>query len=315
MSTSEATMGKPMAVKGTPTVLAVKKRSWGFLLIWPAFLYLLAFLIVVPFFYNIYQSLFSYSLLTGTSKFVGLQNFHDLFTQPDFYVALWNSLLILVISLVIETVLGVVIALMLNQDFRGKVLARILLILPLGTVPVVNGYLFSLIFFPNASPIDHIFNLLGLAHGTLDWLVHPWMARTVVIAVDAWQWTSFMVIMVLAGLSAVPKSYYELAKLDNMSSWRTFWRITLPKIKLTLALAMLIRAMDLLKYFDPVFAITKGGPQDATETASYYIYRFGFKAFVIGYASAGSLIIWTFIWVMSFLVISRVFSRSKEQIA
>jgi multiple sugar transport system permease protein len=221
---------------------------------------------------------------------------------------------VLVAALTIETLLGIIIALMLNQNFRGKVLARMLLILPLGTIPVINGYIFSLLFFTGASPIDHILNLVGLAHGVIPWFQDPWKARAVIILVDVWQWTSFMIIMILAGLSSVPQSFYELAKLDNMSPWKTFWRITLPKIKLTLALAMLIRAMDLLKYFDPVFALTKGGPQSATETVSYLIYRYGFKAFVIGYASAGSLLVWALIWVMAFVVISRVFAR-KEKLA
>ena len=307
MSTGKAILAGSPAVDGAPPVL--KKRSWGFILIWPAFLYLLAFLIVYPFLYNIYQSLFSFSMLTGTSKFVGFQNFVELFTKPDYLRSLVTSLFILVTALGIETLLGITIALMLNQNFRGKVLARMLLILPLGTIPVINGYIFSLLFFPSSSPVDHILNLLGLAHGAVNWLQDPWKARAVIVLVDVWQWTSFMIIMILAGLSSVPQSFYELAILDNMSPWKAFWRITLPKIKLTLALAMLIRAMDLIKFFDPIFAITKGGPQSATETVSFLIYRFGFKAFVIGYASAGSILVWAIIWVMSFLVISRVFTR------
>jgi multiple sugar transport system permease protein len=312
MSTGEnSTFVTAPSMDSAPAV--ARKRSWGFLLIWPAFLYLLAFLIVYPFLYNVYQSLFSYSLLTGTSEFVLFKNFRDLFANPDYLNSLLTSLFVLVTALAIETLLGTIIALMLNQNFRGKVLARMLLILPLGTIPVVNGYIFSLLFFPSASPIDHILNLVGLAHGVIPWLQDPWKARIVIITVDVWQWTSFMIIMILAGLSSVPQSFYELARLDNMSPWRAFWRITLPKIKLTLALAMLIRAMDLIKYFDPVFAITKGGPHSATETVSFLIYRFGFKAFQIGYASAGSIFVWAVIWVMSFVVISRVFTRKDIQ--
>jgi len=311
MDAGNTALVSPASTDGALPV--IKKRSWGFLLIWPSFLYLLAFLIVYPFFYNVYQSLFNYSMLTGTSEFVGFANYVALFAQPDYARSLYTSLLILVAALSIETLLGMTIALMLNQDFRGKVLARMLLILPLGTIPVVNGYIFSLLFFPSASPIDHILNVLGLANGVIPWLQDPWKARAVIILVDVWQWTSFMIIMILAGLSSVPKSFYELARLDNMSSWQTFWRITLPKIKLTLALAMLIRAMDLIKYFDPVFAITKGGPQSATETVSHLIYRFGFKAFAIGYASAGSIFVWAVIWVMSFLVISKVFTRVESR--
>jgi multiple sugar transport system permease protein len=292
----------------------VKKRSWAFLLIWPAFLYILAFIIAYPFLYNIYRSLFDYSMLTGTSFFVGFKNFVDLFTDASYMRSLYISLLILVAALSIETILGIVIALMLNQNFRGKVVARILLILPLGTIPVINGYMFTVLFFPGGSVVDHILNMLGLVSGSIDWLQDPWKARLVIILTDVWQWTSFIIIMILAGLSSVPESFYELARLDNMSQWKTFWRITLPKIKFTLTLAMLIRAMDLLKYFDPVFAITKGGPQSATETVSFFIYRFGFRAFKVGYASAGSIFVWLIIWVMSFLVISKVFTKTEQAV-
>jgi multiple sugar transport system permease protein len=291
--------------------LVVKKRSWGFLLIWPAFLYLLAFLIAYPFLYNVYQSLFDYSMLTGTSKFVGFRNFVDLFTGVNYLSSLAISLFLLISALAMETILGVSIALFLNKNFHGKVLARTLLILPLGTIPVINGYMLNVIFFPGASVIDHILNMAGLVKGPINWLQDPWKARLVIILADVWQWTSFMVILILAGLSAVSESFYELAKLDNLSPWKTFWRITLPKIKFTLTLAMLIRAIDLLKFFDQIFALTKGGPQSATETVSYFIFRFGFKAFKVGYASAGSIIVWAIIWVMSFVVISRVFSKKE----
>jgi multiple sugar transport system permease protein len=312
MGVGNATLN-PVSVFTDGDVPVVKeKRSKGYLLIWPAFLYLLAFLIVYPFGYNVYQSFFQYSMLTDTSFFVGVKNYIGLFTSPEYLNSIWVGLIVAFFSLGIETLLGLSIALVLNQNFKGKALARTLLILPLGTIPVINGYMFNILFFPDASVVDQIFNVLGLVQGPINWLQDPIKARIVIIAMDVWQWTSFMIIMLLAGLSSIPESYYELAKLDNLSSWKTFWRITLPKIKFPLALAMLIRAMDLLKFFDGVFALTKGGPQSATETVSFYIYRIGFKAFNVGYASAGSIIVWAIIWVMSFIVISKVFSAKEK---
>ena len=291
-----------------------KKKSWGFLLIWPAFLYILAIVIVYPFIYNIYRSLFDYSMLTGTSKFVGFSNYGHLLKDPEYLNSISISIGILIVALVIETVLGLIIAVMLNQNFKGKVVARILLILPLGTIPIINGFMFTVLFFPGGGVVDHILMVLHIIKEPIAWLQEPWLARIVIVLVDVWQWTSFMIIMILAGLSAVPERYYELAKLDNMSCWKVFWRITLPKIKFTLVLAMLIRMMDLLKYFDPVFAITQGGPQSATETVSFFIYRIGFKAFKVGYASAASLMVWLIIWVMSFIIISKVFTKKEELI-
>ncbi|MBW2059076.1 MAG: sugar ABC transporter permease [Deltaproteobacteria bacterium] len=290
-----------------------KKKSKGYLLIWPAFAFVLFFLIIYPFGYNVYQSFFEYSMLTDTSRFVGFGNYIGLFTKIDYLRSLWTGGLIAVVSLAIETVLGLAIAIVLNQKFKGRVVARILLILPLGTIPVINGYMFNVLFFPNASVVDHILNFLGLVHGPIPWLQDPTLARIVIILLDVWQWTSFMIIILLAGLSAIPESSYELARLDNMSKWTTFWRITLPKIKFPLALAMLIRGMDLLKFFDGVFALTKGGPQSATETVSFYIFRTGFRTFNIGFASAASVIVWAIIWVAAFIVITKMFGTSEAK--
>lgn len=291
-----------------------KKKSRGYLLIWPAFAFVLFFLIIYPFGYNVYQSFFEYSLLTGTSRFVGFGNYIGLFTKIDYLRSLWTGGLIAAVALAIETVLGLTIAMMLNQKFRGKVVARILLILPLGTVPVINGYMFNVLFFPNASVVDHILNFLGIINGHSPWLQDPSLARLVIIFMDVWQWTSFMIIILLAGLSTIPESSYELARLDNMSKWRTFWRITLPKIKFPLALAMLIRGMDLLKFFDGIFALTKGGPQSATETVSFYIFRTGFRTFNIGFASAASVIVWAIIWVGAFIVITKMLGAKEARV-
>ena len=290
------------------------EKLTGFILIMPAFIYLMFFLIVYPFGYNIYQSLFHYSMLTDTSKFVGMGNYTGLMTNPQFLNSMKISGIIVVLALAIETVLGLLIAMALNQKFKGRTVARILLILPLGTIPVINGYMFNLLFFPEASVIDHILNTLGIISGHLPWLREPGLARTVIVLMDVWQWTPFMVLIILAGLSSIPESNYELARLDNMSSWKIFWRITLPKLKFPLVLAMLIRLMDLIKFFDGVFSMTKGGPQSATETASFYIYRVGFSTFNIGFASAASVTIWAIIWVIAFIVIGKVFLSKEAKI-
>jgi multiple sugar transport system permease protein len=311
--TAESSTLVDRAIPQEDFIRAQKRKSKGYLLIWPAFAYVLFFLIIYPFGYNVYQSLFEYSLLTGTSRFVGLGNYIGLFTKMDYLRSLWTGGLITVVALAIETILGLAIALFLNQRFKGRVLARILLILPLGTVPVINGYMFNVLFFPNASVVDHILSLVGIVNGHSPWLQDPTLARIVIILMDGWQWTSFMIIILLAGLSAIPESFYELARLDNMPQWKVFWRITLPKIKFPLALAMLIRGMDLLKFFDGVFSLTKGGPQSATETVSFYIFRTGFRTFNIGFASAASVIVWGIIWIAAFIVITKMFGGREAR--
>jgi len=289
-----------------------EKNKWTpYILILPAFIFIMSLLIIYPFGYNVYLSLWNYSMLTNQRWFVGFGNFAGLFQRPDFINSLKVSGIFTSATLAIETFLGLGIALLLHQEFKGRTIARVLLILPLGTIPVINGYIFNILYFPNASVITYILNFLGIVHGHPGWLQNPLLARIAIISLDVWQWTPFMVIILLAGLTGIPDSYYELGQLDNLSKFKMFWCITLPKIKFPLTLAILLRMMDLLKFFDGVFSLTSGGPQSATETVSYYIYRTGFKTFNIGFASAASIVVWAVIWVISFIVIKRIFGKAS----
>jgi multiple sugar transport system permease protein len=276
----------------------------------PCVIFLL-FVIIYPFGYNIVMSLYDYSFLTGKKTFAGLNNYIDLFQDPYFHNSVRVTIILVFSALVVETFLGLVIALFLAGKFKGRSLARMLLIIPLGTIPVINGYLFKLIFFPGASVATHILMTLGVVSKDVPWLTHPVLANIAIIAADAWQWTPFMMIIMLAGLQAIPPQPYELAALDGISPVRVFFRITLPKMKHAFAIAILIRTMDLLRLFDTVFALTGGGPQSATETVAYYIYRTGFQTFKIGYASATSLIVWATIFIISFIAVKKLFGEPK----
>ena len=290
-----------------------KKRSLAPLWSLPSLIYVGIFLIIFPAGYNFYLSLFQYSFLTGAPpRFIGLDNYKTLLFESPEYI---NSLLVMLIiafgALAVELVLAMMLALFLNQNFKGRAAVRTMMILPLGSIPVINAFMFKHLFFPDASPITAIFNYLGLAHGEIPWLLNSTLARIAVISVDVWQWTPFIMIILLAGLSSIPQSFYELARLDGLSNWKIFWRITLPKLKAPLALALLIRLMDLFKFFDGVFAMTQGGPQSATETASYFIFRMGFRTYNIGWSAAASIIIWAIIFVIAILFIRQFFSQEK----
>ncbi|HKI47835.1 MAG TPA: sugar ABC transporter permease [Desulfobacteria bacterium] len=294
--------------------LHAKKSGFNFrpvYLMLPCVVFLL-FLIIYPFGYNIVMSLYDISFLTGRTSWTGLGNYLELFQDPYFHNSVRVTIILVLSALVVETLLGLASALFLSGKFKGRGLARMLLIIPLGTIPVINGYLFKLIFFPGASVATHILMQLGLVSEEVHWLTDPVLANITVVAADAWQWTPFMMLIMLAGLQAIPQQPYELAALDGLSPLRVFFKITLPQMKQALAIAILIRTMDLLRLFDAVFALTGGGPQSATETVAYYIYRTGFQTFRIGYASATSLVVWATIFVIAFVAVKKIFKEPER---
>lgn len=281
----------------------------------PCVVFLLVFVIAYPFGYNIYNSLFSYSLTKPDQRsFVGLGNFINLFHDKHFLNSIFVTVRIVLSTLVIEILAGLGIALLLDRELRGKNVFRTLFMLPLATVPVINGYLFKYIFFPGASVVNDILMRLGLIKSQIQWLNSPLTASITVICADCWQWIPFVLVIILAGLESIPMEPYELAKMDGMSPFKTFSKVTLPRLKPVLTLVTLIRLMDLLRLFDTVFAITAGGPRSATETIAYYIYRTGFKTFNVGKASASSLLVWIAIYLISFITIRRVFGVREEEL-
>lgn len=291
----------------------MKERTRKFrpiFLMLPCVVFLLG-IIVYPFAYNIYLSFFYYPFhMPWTRHFIGVGNYVQLFTDPYFLGSLKTSGILTGLSLTVETFLGLIIALLLNMEFKGRGVARMFFIIPLASIPIVNGYLFKLLLFPSASPITLLLMKIGLVNNSaFSWQAQTWSAIAAIVMADAWKWTPFMALIILAGLQAIPQAPYELANIDGASAWRVFWRITLPRLKFPLTIAMLIRAMDLLRVFDEVFSLTEGGPRSATETVAFYIYRRGFKTFMFGFASAASLIVWGIIFITCFLIIKKVFAE------
>ena len=153
---------------------------------------------------------------------------------------------------------------------------------------VVVGVIWRLMLNPNFGAINGTLQRFGINTESLTWTASPRLAFLSVIAVDVWQWTPFVFLVLLAGLQAIPQEPYEAARIDGSSSWQTFLHITLPLLKPAILIALLLRTMDLLRVFDQIFILTEGGPGFATETVSLYIYRTAFRFFDFGYAAAMS---------------------------
>jgi len=253
----------------------------------PAFLTLVVILIY-PLGYSFWLSFHEWTL-RGFRKgipFVGWQNYRDLLSNPDFLNSLQVTFTFVVFAIFIEFILGMALALLLNHDLRGKGVIRSLILLPMMCTNVVIGLTWRLLYNYEFGLINYFLTQLGLQ--PVEWLSKPSVAMPAVIIVDVWNTTSFVALLLLAGLQSLPEEPFEAAKIDGASSWQTFRYLTLPLLRQPILVVLLWRLIDTFRIFDVIYLLTAGGPARATETVSIYVYRYGFQSFNLGYASAAS---------------------------
>jgi len=253
----------------------------------PALAVLLA-LSIYPLIYSITISLHQETAAGGTW---GLGNFARLLSDNFFLTALGHTFIYAIAALTCEFLLGLGLALLLNNQIRGRGVFRASLLIPMMLPPVVVGVVWRLMLNPNFGAINGTLKHFGVNTESLTWTASPKLAMLSVIAVDVWQWTPFVFLVLLAGLQAIPPEPYEAALIDGSSRWQTFRHVTLPLLKPSILIVLLLRTMDLLRVFDQIFILTEGGPGFATETISLYIYRTAFRFFDFGYAAAMSFVL------------------------
>ena len=268
---------------------AAGKRELIFplLLIAPSLLVLLS-LSIYPLIYSITISLQAQS--AGESRW-STENFARLFSDNFFLTALAHTFVYAIAALILELLIGLGLALLMNKQIRARGLFRATLLIPMMLPTVVVGVVWRLMLNPNFGAINGTLKYFGVNTESLTWTASPRLAMLSVIAVDVWQWTPFVFLVLLAGLQAIPEEPYEAARIDGSSNWQTFRHITLPLLKPAILIALLLRTMDLLRVFDQIFILTEGGPGFATETISLYIYRTAFRFFNFGYAAAMSFVL------------------------
>jgi multiple sugar transport system permease protein len=264
-----------------------EESSLPYLLIAPAIAVLVAL--------SIYPLLFAVKVAfqtgSGSSLRWTLANFARLSSDSFFLAALGHTFIYAVVALTFEFLLGLGLAVLLDGPLRGRSLFRAALLIPMMLPPVVAGVVWRLMLNPDFGAINGTLKSAGLTTDALTWTASPVLAMAAVIAVDIWQWTPFMFLVLLAGLQAIPQEPYEAAMIDGASAWQTFRHVTLPLLRPAILIALLLRTMDLLRVFDQIFILTEGGPGFATETVSLYIYRAAFRFFDFGYAAAMSFVL------------------------
>lgn len=259
---------------------------------------------IYPLIYAFYTSLFNYNKTTSKiTTFAGIDNYLKLAQDQAFWNSVGVTLFFAAVVIIVELVVGLILALMLNEEIRFRGFYRTGLILPMVVAPVVVGIIFRLLYdFDFGLPNYILENILHLKR--VDWLGNADVALYSMMIMDIWQWTSFMFLTLLAGLQAIPVDLYEAARVDGANPWQGFRFITLPMLRATMLVALLIRTMDALRFFDQVFVTTQGGPGATTEVVSFYIYKTAFRFSQPTYAAALIMVL-----LLITLLISIVYMR------
>ncbi|MGH9063409.1 MAG: carbohydrate ABC transporter permease [Acidimicrobiales bacterium] len=280
-------------------------RRLGYALVAPAVV-LLLFVTAFPLVYNLVNSFRHVDLSNASAGhgFAGVSNYAQLFSTPGFVGALVRTVVFTAISVAIETVVALALALMLNKSFRGRGLVRAAILIPWAVPTVVSATLWKTMFDPRSGFVDYLLGAVHLPGAHLTWLAGTWTSWTAIFVADAWKNVPFIAIILLAGLQVIPGDVYEAARIDGASAWQAFRRMTMPLLKPALLVALIFRTLQAFLIFDVIYIMTGGGPGTTTETLSYL----NWKAFLVdtnfGFGGAVSIAL-----VVMSLIIAAIYVR------
>ena len=260
-------------------------RHFKWWIIAPA-IFLLLLIGLFPLIYSLIVSFQHITMLDEDKSFSGLLNYKQLFKDARLWQSLLHTAIVTAIALPIELVLGLAMAQLFLERLPGRQLFVSLLVLPTVISPIVAGATWRLLFDNRYGPINQIVGWVAGKPVAALWTVNPDLVYPAIILCEIWQWTPFMFLILLAALSNVDRSLTEAAEIDGAGFWRIFVKIVLPAIWPVMAIALLIRGLDLVRIFDIIWALTAGGPGTMTETISIYTYIQGFQQFEVSYTAA-----------------------------
>ncbi|MBD3308348.1 ABC transporter permease subunit, partial [candidate division KSB3 bacterium] len=245
-------------------------------------------------------------------RWVGWGNFKFfLFEDPRFWQDLGFTVKYVVISVLVELMIGLLLASLLSQQFRGKNFFRVVYLIPMACPPIAVAFLWRMMLHPDVGVINSMLKFIGLQG--VKWTTSATVAPFTIIMVDVWEWTPFMFLALYAAFQSLPLELYQAAAVDGATSWQMFTQITLPLITPVIITISLIRAIDAFKLFELVFGITSGGPGGSTESLSYYTYLNGMKWFKLGRGAALSWLFLIVLLILALLLILRFKRGEREQ--
>jgi multiple sugar transport system permease protein len=272
---------------------------------------LLILMNIFPLIYSLFLSFTEYSVISDAPPvWIGLKNYTDILTDPQ----LWHSFAVTgryaLLSVSLQTLVGFGLALLLRSKFAGSGIITTLILVPMMLSPIVVATFWKLIFNPSYGIFNYLLGYTNI-NTAPEWLGRPDLALWAIIIVDVWMWSPFVMLLCLAGLSAIPEYLYEAAAIDRANWWFQFRRITLPQVMPLLLIAVLFRTIEAFKQFDLVMGLTGGGPGDATETVSVQLYQLAFQGqFNTGQSSALAYVVLVVIIAISNLYI-RALNRAR----
>jgi multiple sugar transport system permease protein len=246
---------------------------------------------IFPTIYSLGLSFTKWEITLPDKPFIGLGNYIQLFQDARFRHSILITVIVVVVGVGMELTLGFSLAQMLAAEMKGKRIIVAALLLPVMVMPVVVGYTWRLLWDAQFGPINQIIGWIIGRPFQYTWLGQTSTAMVAILVTEIWQWTPFMFLVFLSGLATLDPELFEAADIDGASGWDKFRHLTIPLMRPIIIVALLIRGLDALKFFDVIFTLSGGAPGNSTETISFYIYQTGYQFFRLGYGAAASFVL------------------------
>jgi len=276
----------------------LRPSYWPFVL--PALITVGA-VIVFPWVFTLWMSANQWQL-GGDQSFVGFDNYLRLAADMRFWESMWHTVVYTVLSVVAPMILGTIAALVFDSKLPMRGLLRGIFVMPMMATPVAVALVWTMMYHPQLGVLNYLLSLVGIP--PQEWIFNQSTVIPSLVAVETWQWTPLVMLIVLGGLASMPRDPFESAEIDGANGWQKFRYITLPMILPFIMVAVIIRSIDALKSFDIIYAMTQGGPGTASETINIYLYNVAFSYYDIGYGSAIAVVFFIVIIAMSMVLLA-----------
>lgn len=296
-----------------PTTMNVQRRQMSDrrIIMWfimPT-LILLIVMNIFPLIYSLYLSFTNYSVIADKApEWIGIQNYQNILSDQRFWTNFATTGRYALLSVALQTVIGFGLALLLRDKFKGSGLITTLILVPMMLSPIVVANFWKLMFNPSVGIFNYLLGYTNI-NTSPEWLGRSDLALWAIVIVDVWMWSPFVMLLCLAGLSAIPEYLYEAAAIDRASVWFQFRRITLPQVMPLLLIAVLFRTIEAFKQFDLVMGLTGGGPSDVTETVSIRLYKLAFQ----GQYDTGTSSALAYVILVVIIAVSNLYIRSLNK--
>jgi len=246
-------------------------------------------------------------------QFNGVDNYTELLTNQLFREALFRSVYFTVVEVIAVIVLALLVALMLNHPLGRPAFFRVVLLVPWALAPVANAVLWKWIYNANYGILNQALLGLGLIEENIIWLGKPWLALNMILLADIWKAVPFIALLMLAGLQNIPSYLYKAARLDGANAWQQFVHVTLPGLKTTLVISVVLQSIWALKVFDLIYVLTKGSPADSTVLLNYLSWRETFSNLDVGYGAAIANVLFVLMFMLALVYIRALRPRQRQK--